>query len=80
MKGKDIFIPWRYRYVPVQAGHMHSDASGCYILLGQEAQNNIHSAGGEIEQERVAVCDGDQTGNIVECDSETRQGPVHQGL
>jgi len=32
-------------------GIWRSDASGCWILLGQEAQNDIHSAGGEIEQE-----------------------------
>jgi len=32
-----------------------SDASGCCILLGQESQNNIHSAGSKVEQERIAV-------------------------
>jgi len=66
----DIYVHLR-RHSQVQ-GIWRSDASGCWILLGQEAQNNINSTSGKIEQEQISVCDSDQPSDVTVVDSETR--------
>jgi len=73
-------------YICTRAGIPRFRAYGAVMIVvaaycwGQEAQNNIHSAGSKIEQERIAVCDGYQTSNITVSDSETRKDLVHSGL